>query len=751
MILGKLPTFITLLLVISGVASLPANDEALALLTRGGGTIAQGGLAPGLIELVGETSFPILKDASGNCLAAGSTAATSAEESRVVALAHDGFLKSPEILSQSSARELLLNAIRWCGRSDKPEVAVHPDLGGLAGILEEAGFRVERVAPGEVSRRTVKSVYVTVAQRGFDDESIAAIQERCREGAGLVLAATPWPFGGDYPDFSTFPANRLAADAGLRFKSEGTAGGGKPFAVTYTDSSAVLAALRNLLEGPLPSSSSERAVLAESLGSGSSLRGPALDEFLKGLLALNHKLGPIVPTPEAPLIPGTDPLIDAVVNLESTLNLTLPAGKMYAIPAAANYPGEVPETADRIERTLSIDGNWRGWLSGRGAGGWAAKEMRPTGLYAAPGEVITVTAPAEAVGKGFELVIGAYNGGLENRDKWERYPRLQNATEINDPVTKLSNGLGGLVTIRVPRGASLGTLSFQLSGGVAAPVYVAGKTDLNRWRSDFRRSPAPWAELVSDRIILALPSRYIEKLDDPDELMLVWSEMIEKAAELCGGVDRNQYRAERIVFERQTAAGYMHSGYPVAAPQDKSVEQAVDARSLRKEGNWGFFHEYGHNHQHDLWALPGTGETTCNLWSVYLFEEWVGKPREEGHNAVRPLDRKQRMNAYFESGRKFDGEWSMWVALETYLQVQEAFGWEPFKKVFAEYNSLPESEWPKSQQEKNDQWVIRLSKACGKNLAPFWKAWNVPLSGSVETALKDLPVWEDHPVAKWTE
>ena len=739
------------ILVLAALPPLAANDEAMSLLTRGGGTIVPGGLAPGLIDLVGETAFPIVKDSAGSALIAGGSAATPSGESRVIAIAHDGFLKSPEILSQSSARELIFNAIRWCGQSDEPEVALHPDLSGLANALEEAGFSVELVAPAEVSRRTVKSVYVTVAQRGFDDESIAAVLERMQQGAGLVVAATPWPFGDDYPNFADFPANRLAAAAGIRLKSEGVVNGSVPFAITHTDSSTVLATLRSLVDDPIPDNPSERAALAEALKAGSSLRGPALAEFLQGLLALNQKLGPIIPTSEAPIVRGADPLVDAVVDLETGFHLSLPAGAMYPLPAAADYPGEVPEKAPRIARTLTLDGTWRGWLSGRGAAGWTAKEMRPTGLYAAPGEVITVTAPAEIAGQGFEVVIGAYNGGLENREQWERYPRLQNSVEILTPVTKLSSGLGGLVTLRVPRGAAHPALSLTISGGVAAPVYVAGKTDLAKWRSEIRKYPAPWAELVSDRIILALPSRFIRDLDNPDEVMQVWSEMINKAAELCGGVDRNLYRAERIVFERQTAAGYMHSSYPVAAPQDKSVVQAVDARSLREEGNWGFFHEYGHNHQHDLWALPGTGETTCNLWSVYLFEEWVGKPREEGHDSIRPLDRKQRMNAYFDGGRDFEKDWSMWVALESYLQVQEAFGWEPFQAVFAEYNALPESDWPKTQQEKNDQWVIRLSKACGKNLAPFWRTWNVPLSGTVEDALGDLPVWEDHPVAKWAE
>lgn len=739
------------LLVALALNYLAANDEAMSLITRGGGSIAPGGLAPGLIELSSDTAFPLLKDASGAILAAGGSSATTEGKCRVIAIAHDGFLKSPEILSQASAREFLFNAVRWCGNSEQPEVALHPDLKELGAILEGSGFLVGYVAPRDVSRGTVKSLYITVAQRGWDEDSVAATLERMQRGGGLIVAATPWPFSGDYPNFRDFPANRLAAPAGLRFKSEGTVSGRLPFAVTHTESSAVLTSLRGLLEGALPDSTEDRAAAAAALGAGGNLRGPALDEFLTGLLALNHKLGPIVPTSENPLVPGSDPLVDAVVNLETSFNLSLPAGKMYAIPAATDYPGEVPDKAVKTDRSLTIDGTWKGWLSGRGAAAWSAKEMRPTGLYAAPSEVITVTAPPEIAGKGFEVVIGAYNGGLENRDRWERYPRLQRAVEINDAVTQISSGLGGLVTLRVPRDAAFGPLAFQLSGGVAAPVYVAGKTDLAKWRSEIRRYPAPWAELVSDRIILALPSRYIRDLDNPDEVMQVWSEMIDQAAELCGGVDRNLYRAERIVFERQTAAGYMHSSYPVAAPQDHSVVQAVDAGSMREEGNWGFFHEYGHNHQHDLWALPGTGETTCNLWSVYLFEEWVGKPREEGHDSIRPLNRRQRMNAYFDGGRDFEKDWSVWTALETYLQVQEAFGWEPYKAVFAEYNGLPESEWPKDQQEKNDQWVIRLSRACGKNLAPFWRVWNLPLSGSVEEALKDLPVWEDHPVKKWAE
>lgn len=725
--------------------TLLANDEVLALLTRDGGEIQSGDLAPGLIELTDDEAFTLLKDAKGSPLAAGGET-PDGRGGRVIAFAHDGFLKSPAMMSQDSNINLIANTVRWCGRSSTPVVTLHPDLGGLADALTEKGFETELVAPGDLATSRPPAVYVVVAQRNFGDEEIAKLLAAAEKGTGLVIAATPWAFADAYPNFADFPANRLAAAAGIQLRSGGTADRSRPFTVSHASSDSVFEALAELSGGPV-SDTVQRDALIATLREGVALRGEAMTRFISGLKSLSEQVGPIIPTRENPLIPGTDPLIDAVVAIEDELNQTLSAGRLYPVAAANDYPGAVPADAPRLEKSLTLDGTWRGWLSGRGAAGWTAKEMRPTGLYAAPGEVITVTAPSEIAGEGFEVVIGAYNGNLANRDKWERYPRLQRSVEIKGEVTTISNSLGGLVAIRVPRGAQHGSLDFHLAGGVAAPLYIAGETDLSEWRARIRKSPAPWAELASDRIILAIPSAFIRDLDDPDKVMQVWDEIIEKSAELCGGVDRELYRAERIVFERQTSAGYMHSSYPVAAPQDKSATQAVDARALREEGNWGFFHEYGHNHQHDLWALPGTGETTCNLWSVYLFEEWVGKPREEGHNAIRPLDRKQRMNAYFEGGRKFEKDWSMWVALETYLQVQESFGWEPFIKVFAEYNDLPESEWPKTQQEKNDQWVIRLSRACGKNLTPFWQAWNLPMTDLVNESLRDLPVRGDHPVA----
>jgi len=731
------------------------NEQALELISQKGGVIELGKSVPGQIDLTGDGAFTLLHDEQGKIVAA----AAESKKGRVVGYTHGSFLKPGPLTEQESVAEFVKNSVRWAGRARQPVVGLHPGISGLSEMFEDEDIETQVFTPGELADHGA-SVYCAIGHELSEDD-VAALTAFVEGGGGFVTATTPWAFGKKFPDFATFPPNAVLEHFGFQFLPDSYAAPEKTLTVGNAETSEKMQSATNGRDGPMAAidnllanrSSLEPADLSkqiEALKKAESLSTRDIPAFLEKLRQLNLAVGPIIPTKEEPLVPGADPLIDAIVALETHFNETAPAGVMYAIPAANDYPGAVSEEAERITHNFVIDGIYRGWLEGRGAGGWAAKEMRPTGIYAAPGEVITVTLPAKLGGEGFEVVIGSYGGKLKNRDQWHRYTDWQVARPVTSRETKVSSGLGGLVTIRVPREANYEELEVTIAGGVRAPLYEQGKTDLSDWKDEIRDYPAPWAELASDRMIIALPSEYVRKLDNPDEVMEVWNSIINTAAELVV-VNRADYRAERIVFDRQTSAGSMHSSYPVAAHIGKAAEAAVDADALKSEGNWGFFHEYGHNHQHNLWALPGTGETTCNLWSVYIYENYIGKNRDETHRAIRPLDRKQRLNNYFDSGANFEKDWSMWVALEPYLMVQEEFGWEPFQMVFDEYNNLDPDDRPKGQQEINDQWVIRLSKACGKNLEPFWSTWALPMTDAVARELSELPAWEEHPVARYAD
>ena len=763
-----------------GLSVHAADDQTRKLITAGGGEIEFGKSVPGIIELLDDDrAVALLTDSKGRAIAAASTAGEreGPDAGRVVAFSHGSFLKGGSLHEQKAVTELIANAVRWAGKSSNPGVAVHPDLKDLAEMLNAAGCRAELVDPADFPAAGF-SVYCMIGQPDDTPENeIDRFAEYTATGGGLVTSATPWAFTKNFPDFAEFPGNRLLARSSIRFKPNGTVGGGLKVAVGSPDSEKPLTepagkpttkptmpigsrpdsapgaatdAALQLAEKYKTLSAGERDELMAVVESGAEQRGDQLGTFLQALLKLNQALGAIIPTKENPIRPASQPFLARFLRFENQLNQTLPAGSMYAIPAATDYPGAVPEDAERITHDLIIDGTYRGWLSGRGAGFSGAKEMRPTGIYAAPGERIAVSMPAKLAGEGFEVIIGSYKGSVEKKDAWQRYLQLMTKFPVAGRSTEASNGLGGLINIRVPNGADYDEIEVTIEGGVRAPLYIDGVTDLDDWKKTIRKYPGPWAEIVGKRMILALPSDHIRGLNNPDEVIAVWDGIIESCAELVG-VDRDNYRAERVVFDRQISAGGMHSGYPFAAHIGSSSAQAVDARALKSDGNWGFFHELGHNHQHDLWSLPGTGETTCNLWSVYVFEEFIGKKRDNTHSAIGRLNRRQRITEYFGKGDvDFASDWSVWTALETYLQIQEEFGWEPFTQVFIEYNELPRSKGPKTQQEKNDRFVLSLSKATGKNLAPFWRTWGLPLSDDVHRELKDLPVWQDHPVKKFS-
>ncbi len=194
--------------------------------------------------------------------------------------------------------------------------------------------------------------------------------------------------------------------------------------------------------------------------------------------------------------------------------------------------------------------------------------------------------------------------------------------------------------------------------------------------------------------------------------------------------------------DRQISAGYMHSGYPIMTWMDVA-ELVVDLPRLRREGSWGHFHEMGHNHQSPDWTFEGTGEVTVNLFSMYVYHKVLAQPFDQGHPAIRDRQKRlERVKEYIARGARFE-EWKgdPFLTLTMYIQVIEEFGWEPVKQVIAEYRQLPPEERPRTDAQKRDQWMIRLSRAVGRNLAPFFDAWGVPVSQEAREMVKHLPAW----------
>jgi len=156
---------------------------------------------------------------------------------------------------------------------------------------------------------------------------------------------------------------------------------------------------------------------------------------------------------------------------------------------------------------------------------------------------------------------------------------------------------------------------------------------------------------------------------------------------------------------------------------------------------WGLYHELGHNLQNEDWNFDGAWEATVNLFTLYVYDQLCGIPVESNSHGSKEF-RAQQMAKYNFARPDFE-KWKSdpFLSLVMYEQMQQAFGWDAYKRVFAEYLALPRNRRPRDDAGKRDQWLVRFSRQVQRNLGPFFEAWGIPTSKTARESIRDLPVW----------
>ena len=145
--------------------------------------------------------------------------------------------------------------------------------------------------------------------------------------------------------------------------------------------------------------------------------------------------------------------------------MSLPAEQVTAHPAAKDFPGAV-ESKERVTRTVAYDANlitrWDTSLGNAPNLATSPETWQETGLYAAPGEVITVTAPALPEGRILRIVVGCHRDSLLKLEKWNRFPVITRTFELKPGENKIANAFGGQLFIQVrSQGAGAGRKAAQ--------------------------------------------------------------------------------------------------------------------------------------------------------------------------------------------------------------------------------------------------------------------------------------------------
>lgn len=719
---------------IPGSTSGAETDSALLL--HGVRQIAAPGV-PGPLCVAAARAFPVVVGRLGGDRQAAVVAAGRIDKGRVVAFGHTGYFDGPT-LDTAETGVLVASAVRWAsGRKDRKVGAIRVAVvrrPALAAYLKKAELAVQDL-DGKRLLVGLESFDVVCldANEAADPALAEALLRFVQGGKGVLMTSLGWGWLQLHPGknlVEDHPGNRLLARAGIAWADgylERTAP--SSFAVAeispLVHSGQALGALIDHRRG-------RRKLDAKQLGQA----GFTLEQTIRTLpngpgaiTAALRRLGSKaaidpVPRPQKPLT--ADAALERILLTAQLVEIErLPPEKIAAHPAAAVFPGSIPIGVERVRREVSIDTKVPGWHS--------------TGLYAAAGDLIEVKAPPEVAGKGLAVRIGCHSDGLWGLAQWRRVPAVCTQRPLTQPEVRLTSAFGGLIYVDVPQRCTLGRIDVLVRGAVEAPYFVRGTTNKEEWRKTIRQRPAPWAELATDRVIISVPSSVVRSLENPEEVVDVWNKILDACAELAARPLQRE-RPERYVADEQISAGYMHAGYPIMTHLDAAESMVSKERLLA--GNWGLFHEMGHNHQSGDWTFAGAGEVTCNLFSLYVCET-VCRLKGPGHPGVSlGAARDEAFRKYAATGPDFvKWQGDPFLALTMYVQLREGFGWEAYQKVFDEYRKLPPGERPKNDGEKRDQWMVRFSRTVNRNLGPFFQAWGVPTSESARKSIADLPAW----------
>lgn len=663
----------------------------------------------------GPFAFPICTTDKGEVFLAG----TYYGRGRVILVTHEAFLQYEKLAP------FWKNAFDWLDKGRKGVVGFERGIKPLPNL----GLTCKTT---EFSSEL--SVYVCTAYSKINAEMI---QNYVGEGGGLVIGGHAWYWAsthiGQNP-MQAFSGNKILNKMGLSLLEETVeAGVYKAVDPSQVNTFHFRQLLRrfagHVVEGGEPTKEDEEHLKKLGADCANFLRRMEHESFsylqiLSSLIDILKKVGipqaskqnPVKSPKDCMLFRMATDVFDASLNQEKLLHYII---KVDPLPMVQNQ---------RIKITAQT-GEDMEWIS--------------TGLYLSPGMKTEMILPPKFVNRRWMIQIGCQSDKLHNEALW-RAPYVIKRFPVTSERMQVWNMWGGLIYLLAPRDVKVEEEEIVVQEAVTAPYYKSGVTNAADW-SSLRNAPAPWAEMEFENIILTVPSHIIRELENPLEVEKLWNGIMKGVADLAV-IPEKFIRKERIVADVQISVGWMHSGYPVMMHSSIGAE-LFNTEDAKTKGLWGEIHELGHNQQRSCWEFrPHTTEATCNLWSVYVHEEVLGLNREKAHPRMTSSNRKLCIEEYVQGGRKLSN-WKVWTALETYLQLQERFGWEAFKKVFAAYHNM--TNVPSDNDGKMNLYAETFSKAVKMDLTGFLKAWGWPIEQATEEKLSNLPPWTDHPMAQY--
>ena len=216
------------------------------------------------------------------------------------------------------------------------------------------------------------------------------------------------------------------------------------------------------------------------------------------------------------------------------------------------FPGKIDSTAARVSKAkVSINGTHIHVPASTTAFD-KDPAKRPTGYYAAPGEIISITIPDELINKGLLAQIGVHSDDLSKKRAVNRFVRISKSFELKQKLTLIANPLGGPIYIKVPEPSNLSWFEVEISGAIKSPYFSLRKgreSSITEWEEQLNAHDVEWVDLESDKYMMTLPWENVKTIKDPTYLLTEWNRIMDGYNFLGGRPSAARSKAEYFAVD----------------------------------------------------------------------------------------------------------------------------------------------------------------------------------------------------------
>ena len=448
------------------------------------------------------------------------------------------------------------------------------------------------------------------------------------------------------------------------------------------------------------------------------------------------------------------------------------------------FPGIVSTDAPRIVKSIEFDGDY---VTDPGSTFNGQETVfRPTGLYVAPGEMVTLDFEASAINQGLIARIGIHRFDLEagNYTYFSRFPRISNTFSIDQQQIKIANPFGGGLYFEVPDGSSLGKVKVTVAGAVKMPMYSTldlegHSSDLAEFTSDLSLHQVPWFEITSEKFTTTQRINVRNEATNPQGLLDVFGEMFDSISTMTGR-PLKRIRSEWLATDAQiTVSGTaMAASYPIFgddwsndSPEitgttdyswfspwqylNKDFFEANANADRERQLNSAFilWHEWGHLHNQPTLSCQEV-ESNVHMLAAVAYNKVLGADLD---TALKYSGFQQytlddsaldtMLSPNWQKGRRLClDEWDNEVRYQTrswarLVDLAKMFGWDSVGSIHKAFYDQGVLEGKAVNYGlEDDYFVITASNALRLNLVPVFEFWGVPVTADTKQVLASLTV-----------